>query len=134
MRYRNRAATRAFALYEVLIGMAIFVIGVVALGGSVQNCINATALGAEEDRVRMVLASRMAEIQVSTGVPDASKEFTIETGYGSVKLVQKVAPADLAEEKETPLTGIHRVQLTAEWSRGGVPQVRQLEFYVYRAG
>ena len=42
----------AFALYEVLLGVTIFVIGVLALGRSVQNCLNASALSAEEDRVR----------------------------------------------------------------------------------
>src|SRR4029077_18854074 len=64
-----------FALYEVLLGVTIFVIGVLALGRSVQNCLNASALSAEEDRVRQILANRMAEIQATPGPPDSAKQF-----------------------------------------------------------
>ncbi|MFN2541014.1 MAG: hypothetical protein ABR514_02445 [Chthoniobacterales bacterium] len=123
----------AFALYEVLIGVAIFAIGVVALGRAAQNCLNATTLSAEEDRVRQILANRMAEIQTSPGSPDAVKETNIDTGYGVVKLIQKSAAAQLVETDNTQLTGITLVTLTAQWTRSGVTQSRQIEFYVYRA-
>jgi Tfp pilus assembly protein PilV len=124
----------AFALYEVLIGMTIFVVGVLALGRSVENCINASALNAEENRVRQVLANRMAEIQATPGTPDATKEFQVDTGYGPVKLVQKVKPAGLKDDKEIELNGINQVTLSAEWTRAGIAQSRQITFYVYRAG
>ena len=124
----------AFALYEVLLGVTIFVIGVLALGRSVQNCLNASALSAEEDRVRQILANRMAEIQATPGPPDPAKQFTIDTGYGPVKLLQKTVPAQLTEADGTDLIGVRVVTLTAQWTRGGVKQSRSLEFYVYRAG
>ena len=73
MRCAKRLA-RAFALYEVLLGVAIFCIGVLVLGRSVENCLRATSLSAEEDRVRQILSNRMAEIQVAPGLPDESKE------------------------------------------------------------
>src|SRR6185312_760114 len=60
-----------FALYEVLLGVSIFVIGILALGRSVQNCLNASALTAEDSRVRLILSNRMAEIQATPGVPDS---------------------------------------------------------------
>lgn len=124
----------AFALYEVLLGVTIFVIGVLALGRSVENCMNASALSAEEDRVRQILANRMAEIQATPGIPDAAKSAKIDTGYGPLELVQKVVPANLEEAGKTELTGEQRVVLTANWSRGGVAQSRSVEFYVYRPG
>lgn len=123
----------AFALYEVLLGVTIFVIGVLALGRSVENCLNASALTADENRVRQVLANRMAEVQVSPGPPDAAKEFKVDTGYGVVKVVQKSKPAGLKDEQDIELGGINLVTLTAEWTRGGVAQSRQITFYVYRA-
>src|SRR4051794_3075235 len=88
-RRRPRLSRRGFALYEVLIGVAIFAIGVFALGRSVENCITATGLAAEDSRIRQILANRMAEIQASPGVPDAAKESKLDTGYGVVKLIQK---------------------------------------------
>ena len=47
-----RRSKTGFALYEVLMGLAIFALGVLALGRAVQNCMNASTLNAEENRVR----------------------------------------------------------------------------------
>jgi Tfp pilus assembly protein PilV len=124
----------AFALYEVLLGLAIFVIGVLSLGRAVQNCLNASALSEEENRVQLLLANRMAEVQASPIHPDASKETKVDTGYGVVRLIQKAIPEELLNADNTIINGISRVTLIAEWSRGGVRQSKQLIFYVYRAG
>ncbi|MEY2490643.1 MAG: hypothetical protein QOC70_2585 [Verrucomicrobiota bacterium] len=132
--WSGRKTRFGFALYEVLLGVTIFVVGVLALGRSVQNCINASTLAAEENRIRQILSDRMAEIQATPGAPDAAKEFTVATLYGEVKLVQKTIPAELEEEDGTELTGVQQVSLTVEWTRGGVAQTRSIEFYVYRAG
>src|SRR4051812_34407058 len=80
-----RSRRRGFALYEVLIGVTVFVIGVLALGRSVQNCLTASTLSAEDSRVRQILANRMAEIQATPGAPDSAKESKVDTGYGIVK-------------------------------------------------
>jgi hypothetical protein len=123
-----------FALYEVLMGLAIFALGVLALGRAVQNCLNASTFNAEENRVRQILSNRMAEVQATPGFPDVAKEFTVDTGYGMVKLIQKSAPAGLEENNGVPLAGVNRVTLTAKWTRGGAEQSQQIEFYVYRPG
>ncbi|HEX4631334.1 MAG TPA: hypothetical protein VH188_10245 [Chthoniobacterales bacterium] len=130
--WRNKRA--AFALYEVLIGLAIFSIGVLALGRSVQNCLNASGLNAEEDRVRQILADRMAEVQATPGLPDSKKETKIATGYGDILLVQKSVPTSLKVDANTEINGMNLVTLAAEWKRGGVEQSRKIQFYVYRQG
>jgi len=129
---RNRR--RAFALYEVLIGLAIFSLGVIALGRSVQNCLNASGLSAEEDRVRQILSDRMAEVQATPGLPDLKKETKVATGYGDILLVQKTVPTPLKGPDNIEFYGINLVTLTAEWKRGGVAQSRKIQFYVYRQG
>lgn len=123
---------RAFALYEVLLGMAIFSVGVLVLGRSVENCLNASTLSAEQDRVRQILANRMAEIQASPGLPDTTKETKIDTGYGEVKLIQRAAPAELQDEKGLEMDRIVRVVLSVEWTRGRIAQSKKIEFYVFR--
>ena len=124
-----------FALYEVLIGVTIFAIGVVALGRAVENCLNASALSAEEGRVREILWNRMAEIQTTPGRPDVSpKPIKIDSGYGKIVLIQKTTPANLTESDGNRLTGVNLVTLTAKWEKGGVTQAKQIEFYVYRPG
>src|SRR5205807_8926744 len=130
-KFRSRGA---FALYEVIIGVAIFAVGVLALGRAVENCLNVSTLNAEEERVRQILSNRMAEIQATPGLPDAVKQFKIDSGYGLVKLLQKSAPADLSEPDGANLGGIIRVVLTAQWMRGGASQSKHIAFYVYRPG
>ncbi|HEY1582289.1 MAG TPA: hypothetical protein VGF73_04215 [Chthoniobacterales bacterium] len=125
---------RAFALYEVLLGLAIFVIGVLALGRAVENCLNASQLSEEDNRVRQLLANRMAEVQASPVHPDTAKDDKIDTGYGVVRLIQKTVPEELEQSDNTVISGMIRVTLTAEWARDGVQQNKQLVFYVYRAG
>jgi Tfp pilus assembly protein PilV len=125
---------RAFALYEVLLGIAIFAIGVVALGRAAQNCLNASAINAEEDVIRQILSNQMAEIQAARGVPDSAKEIKIDSTYGAVKVVEKSAPAELTEPNNIQLNGIYLVTLTAQWQGGGISQAKQITFYVYRPG
>ena len=124
----------AFALYEVLLGITIFAIGVIALGRAVENCLNASTISAEEGVVRQILSNYMAEIQASRGVPDDSKEFKVNSNYGAIRVVQKAAAADLTEPDNTLLDGIYLVTLTAQWQRGGVAESKQIQFYVYRPG
>ena len=123
-----------FALYEVLMGVAIFAFGVLALGRAVENCLNASTLNAEEGRVRLILSNRMAEVQTTPGLPDEKKEFNVDTGYGAVKLIQTSVDAGLKDDNGAQLSGLHRVTLTAKWTRAGSPQSEQVEFYVYRPG
>lgn len=131
---RSLGCRKAFALYEVLLGVTIFVIGVLALGRAVGNCLTASSLSAEENRVRQILSNRMAEIQATPGFPDAAKELKVDTGYGMAKLLQKSVPAQLKEDDGVELNGVNLVTLKVEWTRGGVNQSESIQFYVYRAG
>jgi Tfp pilus assembly protein PilV len=134
-RIRRRArSTCAFALYEVLIGVAVFAFGVIALGRAVENCINASTISSEENAIRQILSDRMAQVQAASAVPEAEKEFKVNTKYGRVTLIQKTTPAALTEPDNTLINGINLVTLTARWEHAGVPQSKQIQFYVYRAG
>jgi hypothetical protein len=131
---RTRARSKyAFALYEVLLGVAIFALGVIALGRAVENCLNASTISAEENVVRQILSDRMAQVQAAMAVPETEKEFKIKTSYGRMILTQKAAPAALTEPDNTLITGINLVTLTARWEHAGVLQSKQIQFYVYRS-
>ena len=132
---RRRSRSKyAFALYEVLLGVAIFSLGVISLGRAVQNCINASTISAQENVVRQILSDRMAQVQAASVVPEAEKEFKVRTNYGRVILTQKTAPAALTEPDNTIINGINLVTLTARWEHAGIPQSKQIQFYVYRSG
>src|SRR5438105_15175202 len=102
-----RRSKTGFALYEVLMGLAIFALGVLALGRAVENCLNASTFNAEEDGVRQILCNRMAEVQATPGFPDAAQEFTVDTAYGLAKLIQQTAPAEQDECTTMPLAGVN---------------------------
>ena len=129
-----RRLARAFALYEVLLGLAIFSVGVLVLGRSVQNCLHAVALSTDEERMRQILSNRMAELQATPVIPDKAKEIKIDTGAGEMKLIQRCEPAGLKDEKDLEIGGIFLVTLSVEWSRAGRSQSKKIEFYVYRLG
>ena len=132
---RRRSRSKyAFALYEVLLGVAIFALGVISLGRAVQNCINASSISAEENVVRQILSDRMAQVQAASVVPEPEKEFRVATNYGRVILTQKTAAAAMTEPDNTVINGINLVTLTARWEHAGVPQSKQIQFYVYRSG
>ena len=131
---RHSRSKYAFALYEVLLGVAIFSIGVISLGRAVQNCLNASTISAQENVVRQILSDRMAQVQAAAGVPEPEKEFKLRTNYGRVILTQKTAAAALTEPDNTVINGINLVTLTARWEHAGVPQSKQIQFYVYRSG
>jgi hypothetical protein len=84
--------------------------------------------------VRQILSDRMAQVQAASAVPDAEKEFKVNTSYGKVTLTQKAVPAALTEPDNTLINGINLVTLTAHWEHAGVPQSKQIQFYVYRVG
>ena len=131
---RHSRSKYAFALYEVLLGVAIFSIGVISLGRAVQNCLNASTISAQENVVRQILSDRMAQVQAAAGVPEPEKEFKLTTNYGRVILTQKTAAAALTEPDNTVINGMNLVTLTARWEHAGVPQSKQIQFYVYRSG
>src|SRR5438045_9608292 len=93
--FEIRRFRRAFALYEVLLGITIFALGVIALGRAVENCLNASTINAEEGVVRQILSNRMAESQSARGVPDDSKEVWVDGKYVGRKVGQQTAAAEL---------------------------------------
>ena len=47
----KKQSVSGFALYEVLLGVAIFAVGILALGRAVENCLNASMLNVALPRV-----------------------------------------------------------------------------------
>jgi len=77
----------------------------------------------------------MAEVQTTRGLPDEKKEFSVDTGYGKVKVIQTSMRAGLTDEATgAEMAEIRRVTLTAKWIRSGIEQSQQIAFYVYRPG
>lgn len=124
---------RAFVLLEVMLGVAIFAIGVIALGRCVNNCLTAEHLRADDQRARLALENRMAEIELGEVDVDATKSEELEGAFAGLTLKQTRTPLDAKNEKDVVLTGLYNVELEVDWTSGNEPQSKTLSFYELRS-
>jgi Tfp pilus assembly protein PilV len=123
---------RAFALLESMFGVAIFAIGVLALGACVNNCMTAERVNAEDQRARLALQNRMSELQSgATEIKDSSTEEM--TGmFAGITLKETRTLLKAKNEKDQDLPGLMRIDLEADWRSGSRQESKQLFFYVLR--
>lgn len=121
-----------FVLLEVMLGVAIFAIGVIALGRCFNNCLSAENARAEDQRARLALQNRMAEIESGSMLVDEPKTELLEGMFNGITLQQSRAPLQLKNENGQDLPGLYNVSLEASWTSGRQPQAKALSFYVLR--
>lgn len=122
---------RGFVLLEAMIAVAVFSVGVLALGRCVENCISAEMIKEEDERARRFLANRMAEIeQGSVVVQDKATEELKGEFEGMVLRTSRV-PSKKKNEDNKELFGLFEISLQLAWKKGGQEQSRELLFYVY---
>ncbi len=125
---------RGIILFEVMIAVAIFALAVLALAGSVDNCINGQIITQDEERARQFLENRMAEIEAGavplsdSSTEDLSKD-TYNGAFEGMKLKTTRTEIKKKNEKEEDIRGIFLVNLELEWELDGAPQSRSLQFY-----
>ena len=128
---RACAARSGVILLEILLAVAIFAVGVMALGRCVQGCLDAGRFRAEDARARQLLENRMTEISASPALPDRERRREITDGpFAGLSLVESRRTLELLNEKNVPLPGLYEVTLRAEWPAGS----RTASFYLLRAG
>ena len=123
---------RGFILLEVMLGVSIFAIGILALGRCVGNCVAAETARQEMDRARLALENRMAEVeagQISTVKPLSDP---LDGAFTGMTLKQSRKPVVAKNEKGVPLANLYEVDLELDWMSGTDPESRTLFFYVMR--
>ena len=124
----------AFMLIEVMLGVVIFAMGVLALGRCVNNCLVAETIRQEVERARLVLANRMAEVEA--GEVDTTKDViddALGEGFPGMTLRQTRKPVAAQNEKQQVLHGLYQVTLEVDWTSGNEPQSKTISFYVLRS-
>jgi hypothetical protein len=121
----------AFILFEALLAVAIFALGVLALGRCVEACVRAETLKEEYARARRALENRMVEIEAGA-VPLTDKAATEELKgmFAGLTLKQSRQPLKRKNEKDQEITGIYVVSLEVGWTSQNEPQSQALQFYV----
>jgi len=121
-----------FLLLETMIGVMVFAIGVLALARCVETCMNVESAKVWDERARVALENRMAEIEAGAVFFETGKEEKLKGMFEGITLGQTRTPLRLQDENKKDLTGLFQIQLEAVWKDGGTNQSKVLTFYVYQ--
>ena len=125
--------SRAFVLIEVMLGVMIFAIGVLALGRCVGNCVTAESVRQETERARLALENRMAEIEAGEIPTDKPLSDDLGDAFPGMTMKQSRIPVVAKTEKNVLITGLYEMDLEVAWQSDRQPQARKLSFYVLRS-
>ncbi len=127
----KEASRRGFVLFEAMLAVAIFSLGVLALGTCVNNCLVAERLKEEDARAGRILANRMAEVEAGmVTLADSTTEKLKEMGEGMTLKTTRV-PVKKKNERDQDLTNLFLVTLKLTWESDAETHERELMFYVH---
>jgi len=124
----RRAA--GFLLLETMIGVLVFAIGVLALARCVEQCMNVESAKVWDERARVALENRMAEIEAGAVFFEIGKGEQLKGMFEGITLEQTRTPLRLMDENKKQLVGLFQIQLEAVWQESGGKQSKELTFYV----
>ncbi len=107
---------RGFLLIEILLAVAIFVVGVIALGRCVSNCMTAQEIRNEEERARLALQNAMLEIQASPVLPDEQRRTKLDGMFAGMTLIERRHTLTVENEDQVLMPDLHEITLTVEWT------------------
>ncbi len=128
---RRPSFQRGFVLFEAMIAVLIFSIGVLALGRCVDNCITAGQVKVEDERARRFLANRMAEIEQGAVVAQDKAKEELKGEFEGMLLRTTRVPLKKKNEDNKELFGLASITLELLWKTDGNERSRELTFYVY---
>jgi len=121
-----------FLLLETMLGVVIFSLGVLAMAKCVNNCLSAEAIKAEDQRARLALENRMAEIEAGAVVVEEPKTEKLKGMFSGIVMKQSRQKSPLMIAKNQPLTGLYVITLDAVWQAPEGSMTKELVFYVFR--
>lgn len=123
--------TAGFWLLEAMLAVAILSLGILALGGAVNNCLFVQTMKQDDVRARLALSNRMAEIEAGSVPVLDSKTEDLKGAFEGMRLKQTREVLKRKNEKKQDITGIYAVTLEVAWKADGEELSRELKFYVY---
>lgn len=121
---------RAFVLVEVMLGVAIFSIGILALGEAVNNCIVADSVRADDQRARMALENEMAQIEAGMVTLTTTRSVKLDGTFSGITLNETRTPlSNLKNQQNAPVLNVYTITIEASWQQGSHPQSKAITFY-----
>jgi len=123
---------RAFVLLESMLAVAIFAIGVLALGRCMENCMKSEKYRREEGLAQRALANYW--VQIETGAlplnTDKSSE-ELKGAWSGMTMNMAREPLQLRNEKDQEIFGLYKVTLSLNWKSAGDTITREMSFMIY---
>jgi len=108
-----RANRSGFVLWEMLLGLAVFCMGAIALTTALQQSLDTVILIHDESEVRQDLESILAEASVSKLQP---RKTAIFMGDHRIQYVQEVVSLPATNSRGQPVANLWQVTVRATWS------------------
>jgi Tfp pilus assembly protein PilV len=122
-----------FILFEVMIGVMIFAMGVLALGRCLSNCVGVESARQEAERARLALENRMAEIEAGEIPDDKNRTDDLGDAFPGMKIKQSRHQVAAKNEKGNAILGLFEIDLEVDWTSDNEPESRAISFYVLRS-
>ena len=129
---RGTTGRGGFLLLETMIGVMVFAVGVLALAQCVSRCLDVESAKVADERARVALGNRMAEIEAGAVFFETGKEEKLKGMFEGITLNQTRTPLHFVEKSKQELTGLYQIQLEALWEEPSGAQSKVLTFYVYQ--
>ena len=115
----------------VLAAVAIFAVGVLALGRCVENCLRAEKYRRQEGLAQRALANYA--VQIETDALPLTDKMTEDLKGAWTGMTMNILrePLTLRNEKDQELFGLYKVSLALSWKDGRETIQRGLSFYIY---
>jgi Tfp pilus assembly protein PilV len=130
LRRRSRKAD-GFLLLDSMLAVAIFALGVLALGRCVGNCLRAERFRREDGLAQRVMANYVNQIETEALPLNDQMTEKLKGAWEGMTMNISREPLKLQNEKEQELFGLYKVKLDLSWKSGAEVVHRDLSFYFY---
>ena len=123
---------RGFVLLECMLAVAIFALGILALGRCVENCLKAEKFRREEGLAIRALANYWIQIeQGAIPITENNTPYPLKGAWEGMTMNVSREPLVLKNEKDQELFGLYQVKLSLTWPSNGEVITRDLQFFMY---
>ena len=127
---KSNKRQRGFILLEVMLAVAIFSIGVIALGRCVNNCMSLEIAAAEDQLARLALENQLLRVEAGETLTSDIKGEKLKDAFDGFVLYQKRTPLKFKNENKEDIENLYNLDITVEWVSRGEKQSKMISVYV----
>ena len=120
-----------FVLLECMLAVAIFALGILALGRCVENCLKAEKFRREEGLAQRALANYWIQVEQGAVPITENVSYPLKGAWEGMTMNVSREALALKNEKEQELFGLYQVKLQLSWPSNGEVITGELQFFMY---